>query len=112
MILVDTRECEKVKGSPGLYEDLKKMNLPLRLDKLDGGDLMFLGKGPNDTEVTIGVEFKKLRDLLSSLRDQRLQGHQLIELQVYDFRFLLVEGAYKHDDEGFVIFRSGFKTWS
>lgn len=112
MILVDYREKESGKGSPGLYEDLKKARLPLQLDKLDGGDIMFLGSGPEGKEVTVGVEFKKIRDLLSSLRSQRLQGHQLHELQVYDFRFLLVEGEWRHDDEGFVTLRSGFKNWS
>jgi len=112
MILVDYREAEENKGSKGLWEDLKKTNLPLKQDKLDGGDLMFLGNGPEGREVTVGVEFKKLRDLLSSLRTQRLQGHQLLELQHYDFPFLLIEGEWKHDDSGRVTVRSGYKDWS
>lgn len=111
MILVDSRESKAVKGSPGLWEDLKKTNLPIQKERLDGGDLFFLGSGPDDTTVTVGIEFKKLRDLLSSLRSERLQGHQLHELQVYDYRFLLVEGEYKHDDNGFVTVRSGFRDW-
>lgn len=111
MILVDFREQEKGKGQPGLWEDLKKTNLPLQIDKLDGGDLMFLGSGPTG-DVTVGVEFKRLRDLLSSIRDKRLQGHQLHELQAYDYRFILVEGDYKHDDAGLVTMRSGYKDWS
>lgn len=112
MILLDTRESAATKGSPGLYEDLRKTNLPLMLDKLDGGDAMFLGRGPDNTEVTVGLEFKKLNDLLSSLRSQRLQGHQLIELQHYDFRFLLIEGDWKANDAGQVCKRSGYKDWS
>lgn len=112
MILVDFREKESGKGSPGLYEDLKKAGLPLQLDKLDGGDLMFLGRGPNDSEVTVGVEFKKVRDLLSSIRSKRLPGHQLHELQPYDFRFILVEGEWKHDDSGLVTMRSRYKDWA
>lgn len=112
MILVDYREAEENKGSKGLWEDLKKTSLPLRQDKLDGGDLMFLGNGPEGREVTVGVEFKKVRDLFSSLRTKRLQGHQLLELQPYDFRFLLVEGEWRHDEDGFVTLRSGFKDWS
>lgn len=109
MILVDYREDEKHKGSPGLWQDLQKTGLSLQQDKLDGGDLMFLGAGPGGREVTIGVEFKKLNDLLSSLRSQRLQGHQLFELQHYDFRFLLVEGRWAHDDAGRVAIQSKFK---
>lgn len=111
MILVDDRECQAGKGSAGLYEDLKKTSLSLKIERLDGGDLMFLGNGPDGKEVTVGIEFKKIRDLLSSLRTQRLQGHQLFELQAYDFRFLLVEGEYRHDEDGLVTLRSGFRDW-
>lgn len=112
MILVDYREDSEKKGSRGLWDDLVKTNLPLKRDKLDGGDLMFLGRGPEGREVTVGVEFKKIRDLLDSMRTKRLQGHQLHELQPYDYRFLLIEGEWKHDDEGFVTLRSGYKDWS
>lgn len=112
MILVDYREDSKKKGSNGLWDDLKKTNLPLQRDKLTGGDLMFMGNGPEGKEVTVGVEFKKIRDLLSSLRTRRLQGHQLFELQAYDFRFLLVEGEWRHNDAGQVVLRSGYKDWS
>lgn len=112
MLLVDFREDSATKGSHGLWDDLKKTALPIQKSKLDGGDVMFLGKGPNESEVTIGVEFKKLRDLLSSLRSKRMQGHQLHELQAYDFRFLLVEGDWKHSDSGLVTMRSGYKDWS
>lgn len=114
MILVDYREDSKNKAEHknGLWDDLKKTNLPIQQDKLDGGDLMFLGKGPEGKEVTVGVEFKKVPDLLSSIRSKRLQGYQLHELQHYDFRLLLVEGEWKHNDAGQVTMRSGYKDWS
>jgi ERCC4-type nuclease len=111
VILVDFREDSKNKGSNGLWDDLKKTSLPIQQDKLDGGDLMFLGRGPGGSEVTVGLEFKKLRDLLSSIRSKRLQGHQLHELQVYDFRFIAVEGAWKSLD-GQVAMRNGYKDWT
>lgn len=111
MIVVDTREAKTTKGSPGLWEDLRKTNLPLEQSRLDAGDLFFLGKGPNGREVTVGVEFKKLKDLLSSLRSGRLQGHQLVEMQVYDFRYLLIEGEWRCDDRGMVTVRSKFGEW-
>ena len=110
MILVDYRESKEGKGEPGLYEDLRKTGLPLQIDNLDGGDLMFLGRGPAGKEVTVGVEFKKLRDLLSSLRTQRLQGHQLLELQAFDFRFLLIEGEWIANDAGQICIR-GYQGW-
>jgi ERCC4-type nuclease len=112
VIEVDFREAEAGKGSKGLWEDLIKTSLPLKTGKLDGGDLWFLGRGPNDTEVSVGLEFKKLRDALTSIRTKRLQGHQLHELQAYDFRFMLIEGEWKPDDAGLVSTRSGWKNWS
>lgn len=112
VILVDYREDSTKKGSNGLWDDLKKTTLPIKQDALAGGDLMFLGRGPEGVEVTVGVEFKKIRDLLSSIRSKRLQGHQLHELHAYDFRFLLVEGEWRHNDSGQVTVRSGFKDWS
>jgi ERCC4-type nuclease len=106
VILVDDRA-----GSDKLGLDLRKAGLPIQFDRLDGGDVMFLGQGPSG-ECTVGVEHKTLRDLLQSLRSQRLQGHQLHEMQVYDFRFLLIEGDYRHDDAGYVTMRTGAKEWS
>lgn len=110
MILVDYREDSKVKGSRGLWDDLKHTKLPIEKAHLDGGDLMFIGHGP-EGEVSVGVEFKKIRDLLSSIRTARLQGHQLLKLQDYDFRYLLVEGEWRHDESGLVTLRGGYGTW-
>lgn len=110
MIEVDYREAEAGKGSAGLWEDLSKTNLPLQLGKLEGGDLWFLGKGPEGREVSVGVEFKKVRDLLSSIREKRLQGHQLHELNYYDYRAILVEGEWRNEG-GYVAMRSGYRDW-
>jgi ERCC4-type nuclease len=111
VILVDFREEKTKKGSPGLWEDLRKTTLPIERSTLDAGDLMFLGRGPEGKEVTVGLEFKKLRDLLQSLRTGRLQGKQLIGLQQYDFRYLLVEGEWRSDDKGMVTVRAGRGIW-
>lgn len=111
MILVDYREDSKVKGSRGLWDDLKHTNLPIEKAHLDGGDLMFVGNGP-EGEVSVGVEFKKIRDLLSSLRSSRLQGHQLLKLQEYDFRYLLVEGEWRHNESGLVTLRGSYGKWN
>lgn len=110
MILVDYREDSEKKGSKGLWDHLKKTPLPIQQAKLDFGDLMFLGKGP-EGEVSIGLEFKKVRDLLQSVRTGRFQGHQLLGMQGYDFRYLLVEGEYRGDDRGLVTLRAGRNVW-
>jgi ERCC4-type nuclease len=110
MILVDYREDEKAKGSPGLWQDLRKTKLPIEQTTLDAGDLMFVGNGPDDSEVTVGVEFKKIRDLLSSIRSGRMQ-EQIERMQPYDYRFLLIEGEWRNEG-GMVCVRSGFRDWS
>ncbi len=110
MILVDSRESKDTKGSPGLWEDLKKTKIPLSQTTLDFGDLMFVGNGP-EGDVTIGVEFKKIRDLLNSIRTKRLVGHQLVGMQQYDFRYLLIEGDWRADDAGRVCVRAGHSLW-
>lgn len=110
MILVDYREDSETKGSKGLWDDLKHTSLPLEKAKLEFGDLMFMGNGP-DGEVSIGLEFKKIRDLLNSVRTKRLVGHQLVGVQSYDFRYLLVEGEWRASEQGLVTLRAGRTIW-
>lgn len=110
MILFDTREDSAVKGSPGLWDDFKKTSLPVEKAKLDFGDLMFVGQGPQG-ECTVGVEFKRIRDLLQSIRTGRFSGHQLLGMQGYDFRYLLVEGEYRSTAAGLVSLRAGRSVW-
>lgn len=110
MILVDYREDSEHKGSNGLWDDLKKTSLPLEQAKLEFGDLMFIGNGP-EGEVSVGLEFKKIRDLLQSVRSGRYQGHQLLGMQGFDFRYLLIEGEYHSDAQGLVTLRAGRTLW-
>lgn len=110
MILVDYREDSKTKGTNGLWDDLKKTSLPVEQAKLEFGDLMFMGQGP-EGEVSVGLEFKKIRDLLQSVRTGRYQGHQLLGMQEYDFRYLLIEGEYRASDAGLVTLRAGRTLW-
>jgi ERCC4-type nuclease len=114
MILVDYREDSETKGSHGLWDDLKQTSLPIEQSSLEGGDLMFLGNGPEGKQVTVGVEFKKVRDLISSIRTKRLQGVQIPKLMQYDYRYLLVEGEWRHDARGRVVLRKGWAggEWS
>lgn len=62
---------------------------------LDYGDAAFLGKGP-DGEVEVGVERKKIGDLLNSIATGRLGGHQLPGLlSSYHKVYLIVEGEWR-----------------
>ena len=65
------------------------------LDRLEFADLSWLGNGP-DGIASIGVERKRLRDLLNSMQSGRLAGHQLLGLlNSYDIVYLIVEGIWR-----------------
>lgn len=88
-------------GSSDLYLPLMQAGVPTDLTDLTYGDCAFLGRGPADRPVTIGIERKTVPDLVQSLLTGRLNGHQLPGLiGGYEFAWILVEGAYRSDDEG------------
>jgi hypothetical protein len=114
MILVDYRQ-----GSAELKEPLCKMGLPVEMQQttLDFGDFAFVGRGAKGKEVTIGIEFKKVRELVAALRSQRLQGHQMVGMRNtydtgYDHSYLLIEGEVLYDSKGRLQRREGRKRFS
>ena len=91
MILVDRREGSK---------DYAKLLDDAILVELDAGDIAFTGNGP-DGEVEIGVEIKKVNDLINSIMTGRLSGHQVPKLlESYYRAYIIVEGICKEDKEG------------
>jgi hypothetical protein len=96
MLLVD-----RATGSRELLEPLLALGLPAELESLAFGDLVFSGRGEGGAHLTVGIEYKKLPELVQSLRSKRFQGHQLLGLtREYDRRYLLVEGLFHHDSVG------------
>ncbi len=80
-------------GSGDLVEPLKQFGVPAEAATLEFGDAAWVGRGPKQSLVTVGVEVKKLGDLLQCIRDDRYVGHQLKGLkELYDVRHLLIEG--------------------
>jgi ERCC4-type nuclease len=62
---------------------------------LSSGDVCFGGKGPNESDILIGIEVCTIEDLLSKLQSKRLQD-QLKRMAVdYTIRRLLVYGRYR-----------------
>lgn len=87
-------------GSEHLVPLLDQMHLPTQLVELEFGDVAFFGNGP-DGRVSIGIELKKIRDLINSIRDGRLSGHQLPGMtNAYFGCLLIVEGLWQPDDSG------------
>lgn len=89
------------------------MGLDVDTTTLEFADIAFAGRGNDDTPVFIGIELKKLPDLVSSLRTGRLSGHQLPGLlAAFDYVYLLVEGAWKPDSKGRIITARRHGAWA
>lgn len=89
-------------GSRDLSIQFLKLQHPFEMQELEFGDVAFTGYGPNGL-TPIGIERKNIRDLVQSLTSNRLVGHQLPGLvRSYDFRWLIVEGAWRANDYGCV----------
>lgn len=90
-MLIDRREQELARCLPDAA-----------VVELDYGDAAFGGNGP-DGRVEIGVERKKIGDLVNSIVSGRLSGHQLPGLMERYFKiYLVVEGVWRvstHDGE-------------
>lgn len=105
MILVDPRA-----GSKELVDPLTAAGLPVEVTHLDFGDLAFLGRGEGGKQIFIGIEHKKLPDLVSSIVSDRivsqLRGtleHPGGMLAMYDRHYLIIEGEWDTDESGAVI---------
>ena len=61
---------------------------------LSAGDFCFAGEGPKGPSL-IGVERKRIKDMLSSLRTGRLAEQLVRMLNHYDYSFLVLEGTFR-----------------
>ena len=93
MILLDDRT-----GSGDLIRYLRGV---AKLSRLSFGDAQIEGNGPEGRPVLVGVEVKKVADVLTCITDGRFAGHQLPGLQAsYEVVYLVVEGDYRVGKEG------------
>lgn len=105
MILIDDRT-----GSAELEPHISP---PKALCHLPFADVCWSGHGPQGP-VSVGVERKRIDDLLQSMTSGRLSGHQVIGLREnYDYIYLLVEGMWRPDQHTGILqkFR-GSGRWS
>ena len=111
MILVDPRA-----GSCELVAPLAAAGLPVEEEMLEFGDMVFRGRGELGKPLLIGIEHKKIPDLVQSLMSDRLI-YQLIGnpehpggmLAAYDRNYLVIEGDWDHDQAGRVVVFGGLK---
>ncbi len=103
-IYVDDREKERPHPTrEGVTSGTDMLSLvrshrthPTALSKhLTAGDFCFAGEGPKGP-CLIGIERKRIKDMLSSLRTGRLIGEQLPKLlDHYEYTFLVLEGTFR-----------------
>ena len=108
MLILDRRESELTKDGrpirPGGHEltlALRRYDIELATNiELPFGDAMFAGHGEQG-DCTVGIEHKRLSDVVASMKDRRLSGHQLRGLWAsYDYVWLVVEGVWRPGSGG------------
>ena len=107
MIRIDPRA-----GSCDLIEPLRRIGVEVAVVNMDYGDLAFEGNGP-DGAVAIGIEYKKMEDLIQCVNDNRFLGHQLPGmLEAYDHLYLVIEGTpLWQADGGFKNYEGSLHRW-
>jgi ERCC4-type nuclease len=115
-MLVDDRA-----GSRDLVPYLAKLHIPASLGRLEFGDVAFLGRGPGDAWLQIGVEYKSLSDVLSCITTGRLAGHQLVGMtdaltltqggHGFDVSWLLIEDIWQTDPQTGIICTRSRGEW-
>lgn len=105
MIYLDNRV-----GSKDLLPLLPKNTA--ELTHLEYGDAMFLGQGIDETPITIGIERKRINDMLTSMTSGRLSGHQLPGLTAcYDVVYIVVEGLWRPNPRDGILEVPGRNGW-
>lgn len=91
---IDSRELQSL---------IQRQGVSCDRSSLDFADACFEGQGP-DGLVLVGIERKRLSDILKCIDDGRLAGHQLVGMRpMYRFRFLLIEGVWRPSKDGLLL---------
>lgn len=115
MILIDVNEETDLKKKKNLelIPHIQKLGVSVEKSALEYGDAAFEGMSPQGS-ILIGVERKRLHDMLNCIDDSRYTGHQRIGMaQMYGVSILIIEGHWRpHDTGGFLMegFSGGY-TW-
>ena len=105
MIYIDNRV-----GSKELLPKLPKCSSTLI--RLEYADAAFLGRGIDDVPISIGIERKRIHDLITSMTTGRLSGHQLPGLHAsYDIVYLVVEGLWRPNPSDGILETAKAKHW-
>lgn len=107
MILVDYREENKQsRRKRELADAIRRIGMAVEITDLQYGDVAFEGFD-GYSPITIGIELKRLHDILNCIDTGRFSGHQRIGLKhsgLYHECYLSVEGMWRpHDPNGYLM---------
>lgn len=95
MLLLDPRA-----GSARFEEPLEKLQVPVRMQRLNSGDAAFAGMGP-EGPVAVGIEIKTAAEAVGAVADGRFASNQLPHMRTeYDVIWMLVYGRIGRDAAG------------
>ena len=108
MLLIDPRI-----GSgdlPTFLKRIRPMKGKYKKQKLLSADAAFIGSGPDGLPVRVGIERKRVSDLIQCIHNGRFAGTQLPRMQkMYNSIWLVIEGPYKRGESGEVLVPRGGK---
>lgn len=108
-LFVDTQHGSGHSGDLGPL--LRRYLVPSSLvvdQRLDHGDILIIGNGPNGSALRIGIEVKRIGDALTCMEDGRLAGldGQLEGMhRDYDLSWLVIEDELRPDRDSGVLMR-------
>lgn len=107
MVTVDDR-----KGSGEVAPILRGLGVPVKVERVDSADFVFEGHGRKGS-CQVGVERKRVRELLGDLDQGRFEGEQLPKmLQTYDEHcWLVVEGVWRPNPQSGVLEEGTHGGW-
>ena len=98
MILIDPRagSGQEMRGGD-LLPYLQRLKIKAEKEMLPFGDACWEGNGPKG-RIAVGVERKRLSDILNCIDDSRYAAHQKVGMkQIYQVSILIIEGVWKPD---------------
>lgn len=100
-------------GSGELLRKFAPYGVAVNKTVLAFGDMAWEGWGPNGL-CLVGVERKRIDDLLQSIHSKRLSGYQLPGIvEHYDFGYLVVEGIWRTGEGGqLVVWEGDGRGWT
>src|SRR5690242_3999861 len=113
MILIDPRAGSgQAERGGDLLPYIQALKIKAEKSQLPFGDACFEGNGPKG-RIAVGVERKRLSDILNCIDDSRYAAHQKPGLkQLYQINVLIIEGVWKPDSAtGYLMECISSLTW-